>query len=111
MLTDTNAWLADLKAAYDGDVLAYARLTGLIASHVIVLRPRLTVTEAKLTCPACPTQVEGTLEDGRAFYFRMRWGSWSISLDDEVVAIGDEPDDFTCERLFSEQGFTVAHWL
>lgn len=37
------------------------------------------------TCPACPAQFEGQLDDGRYFYGRYRWGCLTISL-------GDKPD-------------------
>lgn len=33
------------------------------------------VADDKQTCQACPTQWEGTLKDGRKFYFRYRWGN------------------------------------
>lgn len=28
----------------------------------------------------CPTQAEGNLEDGRAFYFRARNGRWTLDI-------------------------------
>ncbi len=39
------------------------------------------------TCWACPTQWEGTLKDGRSFYFRYRWGTASLG----VAPIGEDP--------------------
>lgn len=49
----------------------------------------------KFTCAACPVQAEGKLEDGRMWYFRSRWGSWSMRVSenptDEVQdAVGGE---------------------
>jgi hypothetical protein len=42
------------------------------------------------TCTACPSQWEGTLEDGRSFYARYRWSSFGFgvgaTLDDAVAA-------------------------
>jgi hypothetical protein len=32
------------------------------------------VTEIRKTCSACPAQWEGTLDDGRIIYIRLRWG-------------------------------------
>lgn len=32
------------------------------------------VAEQRLTCEACPVQIEGRLTDGRWFYFRYRYG-------------------------------------
>lgn len=33
-----------------------------------------------LTCHACPVQFEGSFPDGRMWYFRARWDSWSFSV-------------------------------
>jgi hypothetical protein len=47
------------------------------------------------TCEACPSQWEGTLEDGRMFYARYRWGSLSIEVSKEPtsdVFIAMEPE-------------------
>ena len=40
----------------------------------------MNITESTLTCMACPTQIEGKVEDGRIFYFRARHGGWSLIL-------------------------------
>ena len=32
------------------------------------------------TCDACPSQWEGQLEDGRAFYVRYRWGGLEVYI-------------------------------
>jgi hypothetical protein len=42
------------------------------------------------TCIACPTQYEGTLKDGRVFYFRYRHGRATLGLGaDEHAAVCD----------------------
>ncbi len=41
------------------------------------------IKSIKQTCPACPSQWEGHLEDGRMFYIRYRWGHLSISVSDK----------------------------
>ena len=49
----------------------------------------------KVTCEACPLQIEGTI-DGVSFYFRARGESWSIRIggNDPV----DAPQWHKCER-------------
>lgn len=42
------------------------------------------VTALKRTCLACPSQWEGTLEDGRAVYARYRHGELSIGLGNDI---------------------------
>lgn len=42
------------------------------------------VTALKRTCLACPSQWEGTLEDGRAVYARYRHGELSVGVGDDV---------------------------
>lgn len=44
------------------------------------------VLTAQMTCGACPEQWEGTLVDGRGFYFRLRSGWASLS-------VWDDPED------------------
>lgn len=44
------------------------------------------VSDMYVTCPAVPTQLEGTLEDGRHFYFRERHGEWSFGMGDSPYA-------------------------
>lgn len=47
------------------------------------------VDSYRMTCSACPTQYEGTLRDGRRFYFRYRSGRAQLGYgrtDDEAVA-------------------------
>lgn len=38
------------------------------------------IREQKRTCLACPEQYEGTLQDGRFFYFRYRFGTARLSV-------------------------------
>lgn len=42
------------------------------------------VIALKRTCLACPSQWEGTLEDGRAVYARYRHGELSIGVGDDI---------------------------
>lgn len=42
------------------------------------------VAALKRTCLACPSQWEGTLEDGRAVYARYRHGELSIGVGDDI---------------------------
>ena len=60
-------------------------------------RSPLTI-DYRITCCACPTQAEGTVNDW-PFYFRYRWGHWSfrmpalpdgnpVLVDDRAVAAG-----------------------
>ncbi len=67
------------------------------------------VVALKNTCIACPSQWEGSLEDGRAVYVRYRHGALSVAIgngvdeavrngmsDDALYAgyVGDELDGF-----------------
>jgi hypothetical protein len=45
-------------------------------------RPK--VVGLKRTCTACPSQWEGTLEDGRVIYARYRHGALSVGIGDDV---------------------------
>lgn len=54
---------------------------------------RALVQDDKKTCSACPTQWEGTLKDGRSFYFRYRWGKAYLGVADTIdnaVWVGDK---------------------
>lgn len=56
------------------------------------------------TCSACPSQWEGSLEDGRMFYARYRWGCLSIEVskeptNDVLEAIGEDGDTVYYEVL------------
>ena len=41
--------------------------------------PEEVATKAMMTCSMTPNQFEGIV-DGRAFYFRARWGEWYLML-------------------------------
>lgn len=60
------------------------------------MKETLAITELVQTCGACPSQWEGTLDDGRVVYIRYRFGrlSWGVgaTLDDAAEA------SFTQER-------------
>ena len=60
----------------------------------------------KVTCEACPLQIEGTI-DGVPFYFRARGESWSIGIggNDPV----DAPQWHKCERW--GDGRYAAGWM
>jgi hypothetical protein len=42
------------------------------------------VVSLRNTCIACPSQWEGTLEDGRAIYARYRHGELSVGVGDDI---------------------------
>jgi len=42
------------------------------------------VTSLKKTCIACPSQWEGTLDDGRVLYVRFRWGELTAGLGERL---------------------------
>lgn len=52
------------------------------------------------SCGACPTQYEGTLEDGRMFYFRYRHGF--ASLNESI-----EPTDNIYDAVIGEELFCM----
>jgi hypothetical protein len=75
------------------------RVSGAIEGEYVVLRKRpsgqLTiapeqpggmpkVVKLKKTCTACPSQWEGTLDDGRGIYARFRWGELSVGVGKDV---------------------------
>lgn len=82
-----------------------ARFAGMVADH-------------RRTCSACPTQYEGTLVDGRTFYFRFRFARATLgvgaTIDQAVcdpaetcIGYGDHPmdgsiDEAEFQRLFVE---------
>lgn len=43
-----------------------------------------TIATARLTCEACPVQIEGTLDNGRAFYFRARYSHVTLSAGTDL---------------------------
>lgn len=50
------------------------------------------VADYRLTCPSVPTQYEGTLADGRIFYFRYRSGRAELGF-------GQTTDDAVMETI------------
>ncbi len=53
------------------------------------------VADYRLTCPSVPTQYEGTLTDGRVFYFRYRSGCAELGFGrttDDAVMETIDPD-------------------
>ena len=63
----------------------------------------LTAMTLVKTCPACPSQWEGKLKDGRMYYVRYRWGCLEATIskdktDDVMDAVGGE------ELHYDEQG-------
>jgi hypothetical protein len=55
----------------------------------------------------CPVQAEGKTAGGRPFYFRHRWGSWTLELDPwsdkpELVAEGEHGDGY-CGFMTDEE--------
>lgn len=48
------------------------------------------------TCDSCPTQYEGTFEDGDRLYIRYRWGRLSVEKGKDVPSFEDTP-------LYSEE--------
>ena len=41
------------------------------------------IVTIEMTCSACPVQFEGTLTNGKWFYFRAR-GGWSLGVGDSL---------------------------
>jgi hypothetical protein len=81
--------------------LTHVRLSGDVEGDYVVLQPHAggilrsapeqpeglpKVVALEKTCTACPSQWEGTLEDGRMIYARYRHGALS-------VGIGDDPNE------------------
>ena len=65
------------------------------------------VVKIKQTCLACPSQWEGSLEDGRMFYARYRWGCLSIEVSKKptinvYMAMGEDGDLIYNEELGDE---------
>jgi len=94
--------------------LAHVRLSGDLEGDYVVLqhhaggvlriapeqpegRPR--VVALKRTCIACPSQWQGTLEDGRVMYARYRGGALSVGVGDDIDAA--VRNGWTDETLYS----------
>lgn len=48
------------------------------------MKAPLLLRELRKTCGACPSQWEGTLEDGREVYIRYRWGGLEVVVGKTV---------------------------
>lgn len=59
------------------------------------------VMALKQTCPACPAQWEGTLEDGRSLYARYRGGGLSVGVGDDIEG--------AVRNSWSEEAFYFEH--
>jgi hypothetical protein len=53
----------------------------------------LIIAKIKQTCFACPSQWEGTTEDGKDVYIRFRWGCLRMDINGETVAEMDVGED------------------
>ena len=54
--------------------------------------------EYKVTCRWCPLQSEGTLSDGRTWYYRSRHGEWHLDVPFGTT-IAHGPDGDTIEEM------------
>ena len=74
-----------LSGDIEGDYVVLQRRAG-GALHIAPAQPgrRLKVIALKSTSIACPSQWEGTLEDGRAIYARYRHGALSVGVGDDI---------------------------
>jgi len=54
---------------------------------------------ARMTCGACPVQIEGTVDD-QHFYFRSRWDEWQFG-------VGNSPEDAVCVAIGMADGFCL----
>ena len=74
-----------LSGDIEGDYIVLRRRAG-GALHIAPAQPsgRLEVIALKQTSIACPSQWEGTLEDGRAIYFRYRHGALSVGAGCDI---------------------------
>ncbi len=59
------------------------------------------VTRLVRTCNACPSQWDGTLDDGRLFYARYRFGGFSLRISNTP---GADPHDDGEEVMDEEIG-------
>ena len=61
------------------------------------------IATSALTCTSNPEQHEGTLTDGRCFYFRYRWGHADLGVGaDPDTAVDDSVNH---QRRIGESGF------
>jgi hypothetical protein len=74
-----------LSGAQEGDYVVLEQRAG----GVLRIAPEQSdglpkVTALRKTCLACPSQWEGTLEDGRVVYARYRHGALSVGVGDDI---------------------------
>lgn len=76
-----------LSGDIEGDYVVLRQRAG-GTLHIAPAQPggRLKVKALKQTSLACPSQWEGTLEDGRAIYIRYRHGELSVGLGTDITA-------------------------
>ena len=74
-----------LSGDIEGDYVVLRRRVG-GALHIAPAQPsgRLKVIALRNTSIACPSQWEGTLEDGRAIYVRYRHGALSVGVGNDT---------------------------
>ncbi|MGD9736419.1 MAG: hypothetical protein AB7V58_12575 [Solirubrobacterales bacterium] len=94
--------LVKLSGDVEGDYVVLRHHAGGVL-RIAPERPegRPKVAALKKTCTACPSQWEGTLEDGRVIYARYRWGELSVGVGGEI----DEAvhNGWTDEALYADQ--------
>jgi len=92
----TASIIEQLRKAFDPD----GEISDLMDEHAE--QARAAGPWIRFTCFACPTQAEGTLSDGRMFYFRARHGDWRLAVshepggdavDGKIIAEGDDLSD------------------
>jgi len=58
----------------------------------------------------CPVQAEGTV-DGTPFYFRARWGSWSLAVGENCVGAAESEDGVWVREREYGDGRYDAGWM
>jgi len=77
----------------------------------------LTVDTITWTCEAAPVQAEGTLSDGRPFYFRIRHRTVSLDVDDRpaywfvLASPDDDPDPHKLSYVEPAHARALLDWL
>ncbi len=87
----------------EGDYVVLAhRASGVLRIAPVPAGGLPVVTSLKKTCTACPSQWEGTLDDGRVLYARYRWGELSVGLGERIedaVDNGRSEEALFCEHV------------
>lgn len=61
------------------------------------------IKELKQTTQACPSQWEGTMEDGKFIYIRFRWGVLSVGIGkDEAEAVNNSSTNMYYNKKVSD---------